>query len=210
MRFRCNFALNLMRNDTRKMVASLPFARQRVHSSRPSAWHQIKYLKIQNEMKDIVITLNKESLTYSIDYMTYKVAKVHFSDQSPELAAEVSSTPSDKDYMDELTASGLENVRSELRWCVAGKNRVAGNDCVCPNVGEYDIVLRVGDGNGLDPQTLGRMIHDYVAYYVAYRYLLLTAPSVAASFAALAEAELNKVYMHVREEVPTRKPLLWK
>jgi len=31
-------------------------------------------------MKDIVITLKKDALMYSIDYMTYKVAKVHFSE----------------------------------------------------------------------------------------------------------------------------------
>ena len=161
-------------------------------------------------MKDIVITLKKDALRYSIDYMTYKVAKVHFSDQTPELAAEVASTPSDQDYMDELTESGLENVRGELRWCVADKNRVAGDDCVCPARGEYDIVLRVRDDSGVDPQTLGRMIHDYVAFYVAYRYLLLTVPAVAASLAALADAELNKVYNHVREEMPATNPLLWK
>lgn len=155
-------------------------------------------------MKDIVITLKRSELTYSIDYVTYKVAKVHFSESSPEVASEVASTPSDKDYVDELIASGMENVRNELRWCVGGMNRVAGNDGVCGSHDSYDLVLCLPERNRVDPKILSRLVHDYLVYYVAYRYLLLSAPGIAPSFASLSEAELNKVYMHVREEQPTR------
>ena len=158
----------------------------------------------QKDMKDIVVSLKREELTYSIDYLTYKVAKVHFSESSPKVAVEVASTPSDKDYVDELIASGIENVRNELRWCVEKRNRVAGTDIVCPACETYDIVLHLADDSRVDPQILGRMIHNYLVYYVAYRYLLLSAPGMAGSFASLSEAALNKVYMHVREEQPSK------
>ncbi len=161
-------------------------------------------------MKDIVITLKRDELTYSIDYLTYKVAKVHFSESSPELAVEVASTSSDKDYVDELISSGIENVRNELRWCAERRSRVAGSDGVIPACKEYDIVLRLRDDSGVDAGMLARMIHDYLVHYVAYRYLLLTTAEMAGAFASLAESDLNKVYLHVREEGPERLPLLWK
>lgn len=160
-------------------------------------------------MKDIVITLNRNELTYGIDYLCYKVAKVHFSQTDAAVADEVSSTPSDKDYIDQLTAGAIENIRDELRWCLARRSHLAGSDKVDDGQADYDIVLRVRDDSGVEPATLGRLMHDYVVYRVAYQYLLLSAPAVAPSLASLAEAALNKVYLHTREERPTRPPRLW-
>ena len=63
-------------------------------------------------MKDIVISLKKNELAYDIEFMTYKVAKVHFAETHPSAAQEVASAPSDHDFIDRLVVSGNENVRN--------------------------------------------------------------------------------------------------
>ena len=160
-------------------------------------------------MKNIVITLKENELTYDIDFMTYKVAKVHFSETAPSVAGEVSTTPSDKDYVTRLLISGIENVRNELSWCASYRHRVSATDAVCPQH-TYDLVFRLSDYNRADPRILGSLIHDYITYYAVYHYLLLTSISHATPFAALAESALNKIYLHVREEQPIQTYRLWK
>ena len=156
-------------------------------------------------MKDIVISMKKNELAYDIVFMTYKVAKVHFAESQPIAAQEVAAAPSDQDFIDRLLLSGIENVRNELRWCAVRHRRVACDDKISGPILSYDIILRIDDNNHADLQVLSSLIHDYLVDYAVYRHLLITATSFAPPFAALAEAALNKIYLHVREEKPTQR-----
>ena len=51
-------------------------------------------------MKTLSITLQKNELCYDIDFITYKVAKVHFHPTQPDTAMEVATAPSDHDFVD--------------------------------------------------------------------------------------------------------------
>lgn len=156
-------------------------------------------------MKDIVISLKKNELSYDIEFMTYKVAKVHFAETQPSAAQEVAAAPSDQDFIDRLLLSGIENVRNELRWCAVRHRRVASDDKISGPILSYDIILRIEENNHTDLQVLASLIHDYLVNYAVYHHLLITATSFAPPFAALSEATLNKIYLHVREEKPTRR-----
>ena len=156
-------------------------------------------------MKDIVISLKKNELAYDIEFMTYKVAKVHFAETHPSAAQEVASAPSDQDFIDRLVVSGIENVRNELSWCAVRHRRVASDDKISGLVLSYDILLRIDENNHTDLQVVASLIHDYLVNHAVYHYLLITATSFAPPFAALAEATLNKIYLHVREEKPRRR-----
>ena len=156
-------------------------------------------------MKDIVISLKKNELAYDIEFMTYKVAKVHFSESQPSAAQDVAASPSDQDFIDRMLLSGIENVRNELSWCAVRHRRVASDDKISSPSLSYDIILRINDNNHTDLQVLASLIHDYLVNYAVYHHLLITATSFAPPFAALAEATLNKIYLHVREEKPTRR-----
>lgn len=156
-------------------------------------------------MKDIVISLKKNELAYDIEFMTYKVAKVHFAESQPIAAQEVAAAPSDHDFIDRLLLSGIENVRNELRWCAVRHRRVACDDKISGRSLSYDIILRIDNNNHADLQVLASLIHDYLVDYAVYHHLLVTATSFAPPFAALAEATLNRIYLHMREEKPTRR-----
>ena len=156
-------------------------------------------------MKDIVISLKKNELAYDIEFMTYKVATVHFAESQPIAAQEVAAAPSDHDFIDRLLLSGIENVRNELRWCAVRHRRVACDDKISGRSLSYDIILRIDNNNHADLQVLASLIHDYLVDYAVYHHLLVTATSFAPPFAALAEATLNRIYLHMREEKPTRR-----
>ena len=146
----------------------------------------------------LLITLKKNELLYDIEYMSYKVAKVHFLDTQPQSAAEVTVAEDDRDFVDRLLHSAFANVNDTLQWCVDSRPRTVATDKVCPDVKEYDLVLNIDDKRRTIADALCSAIHDYVVHHALYHYMLMTAPAFAPSFAALAESDINKAYSLAR------------
>ena len=141
----------------------------------------------------MLISLKKNELVYDIEFMTYKVAKIHFMESAPQSAADVAVEEGDRDFVDRLLESAIANVKSELQWCVEDRCHDAVTDMVIPDKHEYDIILNLEHKGGNVAESLCSAIHDYVVHYAVYRFLLMSAHGFALDFAALAETYLNRV-----------------
>ena len=158
----------------------------------------------------ILITLKKNEIIYDIEYMSWKVAKVHFLEDQPQTAVSVAVNQNDdKDYVDRLLESAIANVKSELQWCVDSRRQNVATDMVNPDKQEYDIVLDIDDDRQKVADALCSALHDYVVCYATYHCLLLSAPSFAPSLAALAESHINRAYALARNNMKYKYHCLW-
>ena len=146
----------------------------------------------------MLITLKKNELVYDIEFMTYKVAKIHFLDVAPQAATDVAVGDDDRDYVDRLLESAVANVKTELQWCVDERRHDVVTDMVSPDKHDYDIILNIDEKSRKAAESLCSAIHDYVVHYAVYRVMLLAAPGFAPSYAALAESDLNRAYSLAR------------
>lgn len=158
----------------------------------------------------LIITLKKNELVYDIEYMSWKVAKVHFLEDQPQTAPSVAvNQDDDRDFVDRLLESAVANVKSELQWCVDNRRHNVATDMVSPDRREYDIVLNIDDDRRKVADALSSAIHDYVVSYATCHFFLLTAPSFAPSLAALAESHINRAYSLARNNMKYKYHSLW-
>jgi len=157
----------------------------------------------------MLISLKKNELVYDIEFMTYKVAKIHFLESAPQSAADVAVGVDDRDFVDRLLESAVANVKRELQWCVDDRLHDAVTDMVSPDKHEYDIILNLDFKGGNVAESLCSAIHDYVVHYAVYRFLLMSVPGIAPDFAALAETDLNRVYSLARTNQKYKYYSLW-
>ncbi len=158
----------------------------------------------------LLITLKKNELVYDIEYMSWKVAKVHFLDDQPLTAPSMAvNQDSDRDFVDRLLESAIANVKSELQWCIDSRRHNVATDMVSPDRREYDMVLNIDDDRRNVADALCSAIHDYVVCYATYRFFLLTAPSFAPSLAELAESHINRAYSLARNNMKYKYHCLW-
>lgn len=157
----------------------------------------------------MLITLKKNELVYDIEFMSYKVAKVHFLESHPQTAHEMAASRDDRDYIDRLLESAVANVKSELQWCVDERRHDATSNMISPDKREYDIVLNIDDSSRRMAESLCSAIHDYVVNYALYRFLLITAADYAPPFGALAESNLNQAYSLARNNMKYKFFSLW-
>ncbi len=157
----------------------------------------------------MLITLKKNELVYDIEFMSYKVAKVHFLESNPQTAPEMAASSDDRDYIDRLLESAVANVKAQLQWCVEERRHDAATDMVSPDKREYDIVLNIDDSLSRMAEPLCSAIHDYVVHYALYRFLLVTATDYAPPFASLAESDINQAYNLARNNMKYKYFSLW-
>ncbi len=157
--------------------------------------------------KTLIITLKRDELAYDIDFITYKVAKVHFMEEAPKVAGEVATDVSDKDFVDRLLTSGLENIKDELRWCCQWSRANSANDIVNGCRKDYDLVLSVRKDWRGSVEVLSSMSHDYLVNYAVFRLLLQVAPNLAPAYASLAESLLHRLYDYMRVNQRIRQTL---
>ena len=158
----------------------------------------------------LLITLKKNELIYDIEYMSWKIAKVHVLNEQPQAAPSVAvNQDDDRDFVDRLIESALANVKHELQWCIDSRHHCVANDEVNPDRSDYDLVLNIDDQRQKLSDALCSAIHDYVACYATYRCLLLSAPSFAPSMAALAESHINRAYSLARNNMNYKYFCLW-
>ena len=185
-------------------------------------------------MKTLSITLKKNELCYDIDFITYKVAKVHFHPTQPDTAMEVATSPSDHDFVDRLLESAVEQVKERLRFCLdetpynAVSDRILPDLCTAPpdgnpapapllpppsagcgSRGAYDLVLRTDDSWKGSLKVLCSAVHNFVVHHVVYHYLQLTAPTFAPAFGEEAEETLDRIGNYMRINHPIKNHLLW-
>ena len=159
--------------------------------------------------KKLIITLKRDELVYDIDFITYKVAKVHFRDGLSEVAGEVATSESDKDYVDRLLMSGMERMKDELRWCVVSERANAASDRLCGCRKDYDLVLNTGEDWRGEASVVASLAHDYVVSDVVGNLLRQVAPDMAPLYEEQAQSRLNRLYGYMRTNQRIRMRLLF-
>ncbi len=142
----------------------------------------------------LLISLKKNELLYDIEYMSYKVAKVHFLDGQPQSVADVAVARDDHDFIDRLLHSAFANVKEKIQWCVDRRPHRVATDMLRPGRHDYDLVLDVNDKRREMADSICSAVHDYVVHHVLHRFLAMTAPEFSDMFADMAENDIERVY----------------
>jgi hypothetical protein len=142
-----------------------------------------------------IIKLKYPEIIYDVDFISWKVAQSHVSD-NPVMQAEMSTDKESSDWASREIDTAVENAKSQISAYVVDDSRMSTDDIDNPN--EWDIVLQMEEDWKGSIKRMTMYLHKYVVNYVLSEWFMMVKPDESPAYTASAEAALDGLLSEAR------------
>lgn len=148
------------------------------------------------------VKLLRNELIYDIDFVSNRIAKVHFTGETIQNRVNVTTEGDEnQDWIDDTIMNALQNVSQKLRFCHISHSRLSTDEVTANNSEEegpiYVMSLRLPKWKG-SSESLARFIHEYVVNYVLSEWFVMTYMDVSPVYADKASKNLVQIVNEAR------------
>lgn len=147
------------------------------------------------------IKLLRTELEYDIDFTANRVAKINFKEDIKTARNVTTEGKENMDWIDDTIMLAMSNLSHKLRFCHVNHSRLSTDETKTKDSEDegtmFIMALRLPDWKG-DAETLARLIHSYVVYFVLSEWFDMTVPQIAEKFLIKAKDAMKHIVQEAR------------